>query len=161
MFFNETNIVEKMKFKKANISRLTYLGVGFLWILGFYLIKWAETDGQAFVYYILGLAFSGITFITALVIQNDKDKTLSFFKFGLLGYVLYVILCEVLIIAARKGNDESLTNLISQIAMSSRIVTPIGMIGWQAKKWTFLTGINKNKRDTIDHLTKHGNDGMN
>ena len=160
MFSNETNIIEKIKFKKANISRLTYLIIGFLWILGFYLIKWAETDGQAIIYYIFGLAFVGISFVTALVIKNDRDKTLGFFKYGLLGYVLFTILWEALILGAKMGGDDSVVNVLSSIALYSKITVPIGMIIWQAKKWTFLTGINKSKKDTIDDLTNHGNDGM-
>lgn len=161
MFENETNIIEKLKFKKANLSRLCYLGIGFLWILGFYLIKWAESDGQAIIYYIFGLAFAGISFLTALVIKNDRDKTLGFFKFGLLGYVLFVILFECLILGAKAGQDASVISVLSSIALYSKLTVPIGLIIWQAKKWTFLTGINKSKRDTIDHLTKNGNNGMN
>lgn len=161
MFENETNLIEKIKFKKANISRLCYLIIGFLWILGFYLVKWAEADSQAIIYYIFGLAFALISFVTALFIKNDRDKTLDFFKYGLLGYVLFVILFEVLIIGAKKGGDTSVINVLSSIALYSKITVPIGLIIWQAKKWTFLTGVNRSKRDAVDYFTKHGNDGMN
>lgn len=163
MFGNETNIVEKLKFKKGSISRLTYLGVFIAWIFAYFMIKWVEgNNSQANIFYVFGMAFVGISFITALVIKNDRDKTLSFFKFGMLGYVLFIILFEALLFAAKKGGDDGSTyNMLKTICSGTRIITPLGMIIWQAKKWTFLTGINKNKRDTIDHLKNHGNDGMN
>ena len=161
MFKNETNFVEKLKFKKANTSRIIYFVICFLWILGFYLIKIAETNSQAFIYFIFGTAFAGISFATALVIKNDRERTLTFFKFGLLGYVLFIILWEALIMAAKAGGDESVVSVIVSISLYSKITVPIGLVTWQAKKWLSLTGINKNKRDTIDHLTNHGNDGMN
>lgn len=160
--YNETNIIEKLKFKKANISRFIYLIVVFLWIFGYFMIKWAENNqSQANVYYIFGLAFAGISFATAKFIKNDRDKTLNFFKFGLLGYVLFIILWEAIIMGAKAGGDENTAQWLMTFCMYTKIMIPIGLIIWQAKKWTFLTGINKNKRDTIDHLKNHGNDGMN
>lgn len=163
MFENETNFIERMKFKKGNISRLTYLGVFVAWIIGYFMIKWVEgNNAQANVYYVFGMAFTIITFITAWVIKNDRDKTLSFFKFGMLGYTGFVILLEFLLLAASKGGDDGSTyKLLVSICSAMRIMTPLGLIIWQAKKWTFLTGINKSKRDTIDDLKNHGNDGMN
>lgn len=163
MFKNETNIVEHLKFKKANISRFIYMGVFLLWLIGFFLIRWIEkSDSWANVYYVFGMCFSFISFVTAFVIKNDRDKTLSFFKYGLLGYTLFIVLFELLILAASKGgNDGGAYQILVAVCSYSKILIPLGMIIWQAKKWTFLTGINKNKRDTIDHLKSHGNDGMN
>ena len=161
MFYNETNFLEKMKFKKKNISILTYLITFALWLVGYFMIKWVEkSDSSANVYYVFGMSYAAISFITALVIKNDRDKTLSFFKFGLLGYVLFTILFEGLIFAADAGgNTGNIKNILVSVCSFSRILIPLGMIIWQAKKWTFLTGINKSKKDTIDHLRNHGNDG--
>ena len=163
MFKNETNIIEHLKFKKTNISRLTYLIVLVIWITGYFMIRAIEkSNSWANVYYAFGLAFTAISFVTALVIKNDRDKTLSFFKYGLLGYTLFIILFELLIFASKKGgSDGNAEQILIAVCSYSKILIPLGMIIWQAKKWTFLTGINKNKRDTIEHLKNHGNDGMN
>ena len=163
MFKQGTNIVEQLKFKKANISRIVYLLVFMIWLIGYFMIKVIEkSNSWANVYYAFGLSFTAISFITALVIKNDRDKTLSFYKYGLLGYTLFIVLFELLIFASQKGgNDGNAETILIAVCSYSKILIPLGLIIWQAKKWTFLTGINKNKRDTIDYLKKHGNDGMN
>lgn len=163
MFQNNTNIVEHLKFKKKNIIRLIYLGVFFLWVIGFFMIKKIEgSNSEANLYFVFGMIFAFMSLLTAKFIPNDREATFTFFKFGMLGYVLYTILFEILIYAAFLGGDDSNTaNVLQAVCGYSRAIIPLGLILWQAKKWTFLTGLRKNKAKTIEHLKKHGNDGMN
>ncbi len=163
MFKNETNIVERIKFKKANISRLIYAVVFAVWLIGYFLIKNVEqSNSWANVYYAFGLAFVAVSFATALVIKQDRDKTLNFFKFGMLGYSLFICLFELILYAILAGgSDGNAYSILNSLCSYSKILIPLGLILYQAKKWTFLTGINKNKRDTIDSYKRHGNDGLN
>lgn len=163
MFTNKTNIVEQLKFKKKNLIRLLYAGIFVLWAFGYFLIKKVEASKtEANVYFVLELAFAIISFVTAFFIPNDRDKTLDFFKYGTAGFALYTVLFEVIMIAANAGGGQSNTvQVLRSVCGYSRAIIPLGLILWQAKKWTFLTGINKNKKKTIEHLKNHGNDGMN
>lgn len=161
--YNQNNFVEKMKFKKKNINRLIYLGVFVSWVVGYLMIlKISKSYSMAYFFFAIGLSFSVLSLATAKFIPNDRESTLNFFKFGMLGYSLYIILFQILIFAVNAGgNDSPIGNTMYNIFMYSTIVVPIGLILWQAKKWMFLTGIMKNKRDAISHIKKHGNDGMN
>ncbi len=163
MFKNQTNLIESLKFKKKNLVRLSYLGVFLLWIIGYFMIKKIEySNSEANLYFVFGLTFAIVSLVTAKFIPNDRDKTLGFFKVGMAGYTLYTILFEILMLAANiGGNDGNTAMVLRTVCGYSRAIIPLGLVLWQAKKWTFLTGINKNKRQTIEELKKHGNDGMN
>lgn len=164
MFKNQTNIIEHLKFKKKNVIRLSYVGVFVLWIAGYFMIQEIEGSiSESYMYFAFGLAFAVISLVTAKFIPNDRDKTLDFFKFGMLGFNLYTILFEILLLACNLGGNDSTTtfSVLKSICGYSRVIIPIGMIIWQAKKWTFLTKVNKSKRQAIEHLKNHANDGMN
>lgn len=163
MLTNETNFLINLKFRKKNLIRLSYLGIFLLYLIGSIMIKNVEKNmSEAYVYFGFGLAFATISFATAKFIPNDRDKTLKFFKTGILGYSLFIILFELLIFLANMGGDGGMTiNTIKSICTFSKILIPLGLILWQAKKWTFLTGINKNKRDAINHIRENGNNGLN
>lgn len=162
MFKNSTNFLEQIKFKKKNLIRLMYLGLFMLWIIGYIMIKKIELNtSEANVYFVFGFVFAVVSLATAKFIPNDRDKTLKFFKTGLLGYSLFTVLFELLIFAANTGNDGGTTEqVLRTVCTFSRVLIPLGLIIWQAKKWTFLTGINKSKKQAIDYIKKHGNDGM-
>lgn len=163
MFTNKTNIIEHLKFRKKNIVRLLYLGIFMLWVIGYFMImKIEKSQSEANLYFVFEMAFAVVTLVTAKFIPNDRDATLNFFKFGTAGYTLYTILFEILLLAAGLGDGTSNTALVLKTVCGySRAIIPLGLILWQAKKWTFLTGINKSKSKTIEHLKNHGNDGMN
>lgn len=163
MFKNASNLLIQIKFKKKNLNRLLYLGLFILWLVGYIMIKKIEmNNSEANVYFTFGFIFAGISLATAFFIPNDRDKTLKFFKVGLSGYALFIILFEILIMASNKGGDGGSTaQVIRTVCTFSKILIPLGLILWQAKKWTFLTGIRKNKRDAIKDIKNNGNNGMN
>ncbi len=165
MFNNTTNIVEHLKFKKKNIIRLIYFAIFFLWVIGYFLIKKIEgSNAEANLYFTFGFVFTLVSLITAKFIPNDRESTLNFCKFGMLGYVLYTILFEILIFVAFAGGDGQGSNtaiVLRTVCGYSRAIIPLGLILWQAKKWIFMSGLRKGKTKTIEHLKRHGNDGMN
>ncbi len=162
MFKNQTNIIEEQKFKQKNIIRLSYLGIFLIWITAYLVIQKVEQSySDSYIFFALGFIFALISLIGAWKMPNNRDKTLKFFKLGMLAYSLYTILIDILIFAGNLGGDSgNSVNIIKTIGFYTRLVIPLGMIIWQAKSFSFLTGIRKSKEKTIDYIKKHGNDGM-
>lgn len=164
VFKDEINIIEKWKYQKKLISNLQYLMIFTLWIFGYMLIRKVEgTSGasEANIYYVFGLVFSVVSLATAFVIPNDRDKTISFYKFGFSGYILYTILFGILVFVANlEGSTGTTYTVINTICAYARVLIPLGLIIWQAKKWTFLTGIRQSKQEAINSIKDHGNSGM-
>lgn len=159
---NETNIIKDVIFKKKVLTILMYAGIFLLWTIGFFLIKYLEgNDTEAIIYFTFELVFLAVSAFTAHFIPNDRKETLKFFLIGSLAYILYNLLFDTIIIASNLGTSQSTTIMVlTNILAYSRVVIPLGLIVWQAKKWTFLVGLRKSKKDAIEHYKKHGNDGM-
>ena len=165
MFKNHTSIIEKLIMRKKLLTLLSYIGIFILNAAVYFLIKNVEGNfTEAIIYYIFMLMFVAVSVVTAHFIPNDRKDTLTFFKIGMLAYSLYNMIFEIVIIAVRTaGGDLANSNTILvllNIITYSRVVIPLGLVIWQAKKWTFLTGIRKRKQDAISYYKHNGNNGM-
>lgn len=161
---NRTQYVAKQKFRRRLVISLTNLCIFIVLLLGYILIMNIEKNtSQANVYFILALVLALESAVAIVLIPNDREGTFRTFKWGILGYALATILFEVIIFGATRGNDGGgdIMRALTQIRFYITLITPIGLIIWQGKRFMHLTGIGKSKRDTIEYLKKHGNDGMN
>ena len=161
--YNTTDYINREKFRKKLVISLVNLVIFITLLLGYILIINIEGNtSQANVYFILALVIALESAVAVVVIPNEREGTFATFKWGMLGYALATILFEIIIFGAYSGNGgEDIIRALSQIRFYITLITPIGLIIWQGKRFMHLTGIGKNKRDTIEHLKKHGNDGMN
>lgn len=162
MFSSTSVIIEQIKMKKQLFDKLNFMLVFLLWVAGYTSIKFFEkNNSEANLFFAFGLAFAIVSCITAIFITNDRDKTLSFYKIGMIGYALYTILFEILMYSANIGGDQSVTQkLLQTMCGYSRAVIPLGMVLYQAKKWTFITGLNKNKLDASKYIRRNGNNSI-
>lgn len=162
MYQDNSDIVDKMRFRHGIKKVMMWLGLFVLWIAGFYLIKYLEgNDTEAIIYFVFEASFLIITCVAAQWIPSDRRESLKLGLIGSLGYIAYNLLFDTILIFASMGSSQSMTiTVLTNIVTYSRVVIPLGLILWQAKKFTFLTGLRKSKQEAIDYYKHNGNNGM-
>lgn len=160
MFNNKANIVEEIKFHNKLRSKVIYFTVFLFWIIGYAIIMKVEnTFGDALGYFMLGLCFAGISLASAIMVPAHRENSLRLFKFGLIGYSLYVIMFELVYFATMQGASNMQATL-RNFCLYGRIMIPIGLIVWQGKEiFLFFKG-KRTKNQEIENLKEHGNDGL-
>ncbi len=149
---NRSNYVEEIKSSKKLKNNILYISILFLWFLTVSVI---QTGG--IIVFFLTLVVSVVTYVTSLLLPNERENVLKHWKIGVSGYLLSMLLVySIIYLAASQSIEIGILNNMYYITM---IFVPISLSGLQVKKIAYLFGIGKTKRETIEYYQEHGNDG--
>ena len=152
---NRTNFIEEIRHTQGMKAIILYLSLMLLLVLVASL-----TLGS--LIYALVMLMSGITFITLKLIPNDRENTIRVYKATFGGYLLWILMLHVLLLTTPvEAEFLNVMGFLSSIYSFTAFMIPLGYILWQAQKFRFLVGIGRSKKETIDYIKDHGNDGLN
>lgn len=95
-----------------------------------------------------------VAFLVCFFIPNERGGTLKAYKANMAGFCLYLIILKTFSVLA--SGSVAYVNGIFQLSL---FIYPLGFTAWEAKKFMYLLGIGKSRRDSIDYYKDHGNDG--
>lgn len=151
---NRTNFIEEIRYTMSIKAISIYIGLVMLMILT------ASLTGS--LVYAFGMLMSGMTFVTLKFIPNDRENTIKVFKATMGGYFLWMLMLYVLLSTATATSQFlQVEGFLMSVFSFTTFMIPIGYIIWQAQKFRFLVGIGRSKKETIDYIKDHSNDGLN
>ena len=154
---NKSNYLEETKYSKKLKMGVFYIFIFLVWLMSVLLTRKLLVFG-------FGALMAGVTYITSYLIPNDRDVTLSSFRWTMLGYSGFVIMMHIVLLLsyndALAGTDTGTTyGFANNIFSFSTLLIPLGFVGWQLKKFTVFYGGKHSKKKTTEYLKRHGNDG--
>lgn len=152
---NRSNYLNEVKYSKKLKTIASYIGLAVLWLVT------ANVVGMETLLYTLAVLMLGVTWATVKFIPNDRDASLGTFKITFLGYPLWLLMMHLLTTALTiDGGQLNVMGFLQGTYSFTTFMVPVGYIVWQAKKFSFLLGIGKSKKEAIDYYKDHGNDGL-
>jgi hypothetical protein len=143
----------KAKLKAAGI----YAGLFVLWIAVCAISKGLYNGANTpMILFTGGLMMTIVTFAVCQWIPNERHSTLRAYKMNMAGFLFYMLILQGLMFAS--GSSTAASYLTTLYAFSQYIY-PLGYIAWEGKKFAYLMGIGKTRRESIDYYKDHGNDG--
>lgn len=148
---NRSNFAQEKKYSRRMKNTLLYMAIFILWLV---VANFVQFGGLVFI---LVSVMAGVAVVVAHICPSDAEGTLKSFKGTTAGFLLYVLL--LFIVRLYLAKQGAVVGTFDTIYVITMVMTPVGYIGWQAKKVISLRGNGMSKRKALDYYKDHGNDG--